>query len=53
MRLAASAPSVAITTSSVPTGTLSPASPLRSTTLPETGAPISTVAFSVMTSTSG
>ena len=36
-----------------PTANISPGSPRRSTTLPETGEVISTVALSVITSTSG
>ena len=44
---------VAMATSSAPTAAMSPVSPLRRRILPLTGDPISTVAFSVMTSTSG
>ncbi len=47
------APSTSKTAMGAPTGCMSPGAPCTSTTLPATGAVISTVALSVITSTSG
>jgi hypothetical protein len=46
------AASLSMTTSSEPTGTFSPTAPWIETTVPATGAGLSTIALSVVTSTS-